>query len=65
MLLLTLLAMKKATSSGSVTPSRFRLRLMDRHLRLKVGRFDIGNQAPLEPGVQSFLERRYLPRGTV
>ena len=36
------------------------LRLEDRQAGLEVGRLDVGDQAPLEPGAEAVLERRDL-----
>ena len=50
---------------GDVQPQQFRLAPDDGHPGLKIGRLDIGGQAPLEPGAQTFLQALDLLGGTV
>ena len=50
---------------GQVQVQQFRLALDDGHAGLKIRRLDVGGQAPLEPGAQTFLQALDLRGGTV
>jgi len=48
---------------GDILPLRFLLDNGD--LRFEVGRLDVCDQTPFEPGVKTLFKRRYLSRGTI
>ena len=58
MLVEILLAMYSSTSGGAEQPFLGGLLAQDRDAGLEVGRLDVGDQAPLEPGAHAVLERR-------
>ena len=64
-LLLILLAIKIAMSSGKIDAVEVRLAFQDRDLGLEIGRLDIGDQSPLETRMQPLLQRRYLARRAI
>jgi hypothetical protein len=65
MLELILLAMYSSTSSGRRHPLEGRLLAEDRDPGLEVGRLDVADEAPLEPGPQPLLEPGQLLRRQV
>ena len=58
MLVVMCVAMNSSVSAGTWTAIALGLVAQDGQAGLQVGRLDVGDQAPLEPAAQAFLERR-------